>query len=149
MSENEKRLTGRRRSREDAFLLVFEKSFFDDSMEDIIERAIEARQIRADEFTVRLASGVYQNLDAIDSRIEEFSIGWKLARLSKVVISILRLSAFEILYCAEDVPAGVSINEAVELAKKYGCAEDPSFINGVLGSLSRKLNVKKEELETV
>ena len=144
MANKEGVFTSRRKSREEAFLLIFEKSFFEDSIEEIIERARESRELDADDFTVKLASGVYEKLEAIDERISEFIKGWRLNRLSRVVLSILRLSAFEMLFFTEEVPHSVSINEAVELAKKYGGADDSSFINGVLGSMSRKL-AKPEE----
>lgn len=143
MSNTEGSFTGRRKSREDAFLLIFEKSFAPEEMSEIIENAREARELDADEFTVKLAYGAYEKLTEIDGQIENFSIGWKISRLSRVVLSILRLAVYEILFLSDEVPCGVSINEAVELAKKYGSADDPAFINGVLGSMARRLDGKK------
>ncbi len=75
------------------------------------------------------------NRDEIDNLISKFSTGWRIERMPKTDISILRLSVGEILY-SEDVPAAVSINEAVELAKKYGTQQSPKFVNAVLGSIS-------------
>lgn len=80
---------------------------------------------------------IEDKLPAIDSRIEELSVGWKKERLGKVELTIIRLAVFETLY-DEEVPAGVAINEAVELAKKYGGDGAPSFVNGVLGKLVKE-----------
>ena len=73
----------------------------------------------------------------IDEAISEHLHKWRKERLSRVALSIIRLSVYEILY-GEDIPVSVSINEAVELAKKYGGDDDPSFVNGVLGGIARQ-----------
>ncbi len=75
----------------------------------------------------------YNNIEAIDNKISDNLKGWSMDRISKVNLSILRLALCEILYI-EDIPYQVSINEAVELAKKYGDDDSPAFINGVLAS---------------
>lgn len=75
----------------------------------------------------------YNNIEAIDGKISDNLKGWSMDRISKVNLSILRLALCEILYI-EDIPYQVSINEAVELAKKYGDDDSPAFINGVLAS---------------
>ena len=74
----------------------------------------------------------------LDNIISENSIGWKINRISKTSLCILRLSIFEIKFM-EDIPASVSINEAVELAKKYSTPEDASFINGILSTVNKNL----------
>ena len=75
-------------------------------------------------------------LDEIDHTIEENLRGWSLRRLSKMTLTILRVAVCEMQFMrADDVPVSVSINEAVELAKKYGTDESPAFINGVLAKL--------------
>ena len=94
-----------------------------------------------DDFAERLAQGVENHEAVIDEMIEKYIRGWKIGRLSKVALSTLRLSVYEILF-EEEIPNSVSINEAVELAKKYGGAEDAPFINGVLGSLDKALGEK-------
>ena len=92
---------------------------------------------RIEEFTKELFEGVKEHQEKIDSLINEHSKAWSKDRISKIAMTILRLSIFEILF-REDIPSGVSINEAVELAKKYGSSEEPGFINGILGTISRK-----------
>ena len=78
---------------------------------------------------------IEEHLDDIDERIENLCVGWKKGRIGKVELTILRLAIYEIIY-DDDVPTGVAINEAIELAKKYGGDDSPSFVNGVLGKLA-------------
>ena len=80
---------------------------------------------------------VAEHQEEIDKKIEEKSNGWSLKRLAKADVTALRLAIYEILY-DEDVPAGVAVNEAVELAKSYGGDESPQFVNGVLAKLVHK-----------
>lgn len=127
----------RRSEREQAFVLVFEKAFNPETpIEDIFALAIESEFMKPSDFATELAIKTYDNIDVIDEKIKEFALGWTIERLTKVSLSILRIAICEILYM-DDIPESVSINEAVELAKKYAGKEDSSFINGVLGSLSR------------
>ena len=97
--------------------------------------------IRADEAESRYisekAGAVISQKKDIDECIEEASNGWKVSRMSRVDLSILRLAVYEMLY-DEDIPTGVAVNEAVEIAKEYGTDDSASFINGILGNISRK-----------
>lgn len=128
----------RREAREQAFILIFEKSFNKaDSIETIIQNAAEGREIEIDPFALRLASQWASHEDEIDGLIQRHSTKWKMNRISRVALSILRLAIYEILY-EREIPDKVSINEAVELAKKFGTQEDASFVNGVLGAVARK-----------
>jgi transcription antitermination protein NusB len=86
------------------------------------------------EYVIRVLKGVQENKDAIDIEIEKYLKNWKLTRLSKIDITILRVCTYEFLY-ENEIPRNVSINEAVELAKKYSADKSASFINGVLGSM--------------
>lgn len=85
----------------------------------------------------RVTSGVLQHLAELDTYIERYSVGWKFGRISRIVACIMRLSMFEILYMP-DVPASASINEAVELTKRYDTPEAAAFVNGILGTFVRK-----------
>jgi len=134
----------RSESREKAFLLLFESSFKSDGVEEIIESARIDRNEKISNCTIELFRGTTENLTDIDIYIEKYLKGWEKNRLSRVVISILRLAVFEMIY-QKEVPVSVSINEAVELAKKYGYGEDSSYINGVLGSLSKEIAKKDKE----
>ncbi|MGU8235797.1 transcription antitermination factor NusB [Clostridium perfringens] len=82
--------------------------------------------------------GIEENKEKLDSLIESQLVKWKLNRISKVNLSILRISAYEILF-AEDVPGKVSINEAIELCKKYSDNKSVSFINGVLDKVYKNM----------
>lgn len=127
----------RSEEREQAFLLIFEKAFnMDTAADDIIGYAVEARLLEPTLFSTSLFKLTYENLTAVDAVIEKYAIGWKLSRLSKVTLCVLRLAICEILY-VDTVPVGVSVNEAVELAKKYATADDAAFINGILGAYIR------------
>ena len=81
---------------------------------------------------------ICEKLSEIDAKLNECSKGWKTARMAKVDLTILRLAVFEVVY-DEDVPNRVAINEAVELAKKFGGNDSPSFVNGVLGKVAKTL----------
>ena len=74
-------------------------------------------------------------MDEIDLKINEISDGWKTSRMAKVDLAIIRVAVYEVLY-DEDVPTGVAINEAVELAKQFGTDDSPSFVNGVLAKIA-------------
>ena len=76
--------------------------------------------------------------DAIDNTISEISEGWKLPRIGKEELAILRLGVYEVVY-DETIPEKVAINEAVELAKRYGDDGDPTFVNGLLGNVFKEL----------
>ncbi len=128
----------RHESRELAFILIFEKSFQKDiSVTELIDSAVELELFPRNEFAESLAKRVYLKLDEIDAVIEENLVGWSAKRISKATKAILRLAVCEMLY-SDDMPVGVAINEAVEIAKKYASQEDASYINGVLGSIAKK-----------
>ena len=126
----------RKAEREQAFILIFEKSFRNDTIDEILEDALNAENSEKSEFSENCFKGVYDNLQEIDAIIEEHLTGWTISRISKVALSILRLAIYEIKY-VDSIPVGASINEAVELCKKYATTEDSSYVNGVLGSVAR------------
>ncbi len=127
----------RKMAREEAFILIFEKVFNDCGIEEILEIANEVRDLEPDDYINAVFGGVYDNLAELDGIISENAVGWKISRISKTALAILRLAIFEIKYM-DDIPASVSINEAVELAKKYATSEDASFINGILSTVVKK-----------
>lgn len=129
-------MISRREAREQAFILIFEKMFNSDEIENLVELAKESLEIEIDDYAVSTAQGVYEKLEEIDPEIEKYCKGRKLTRLSKTVLALLRLSVYEIKF-VDEVDAAVSINEAVELAKKYSGNEEAGYINGVLGSFVR------------
>ncbi|MBE6729433.1 MAG: transcription antitermination factor NusB [Ruminococcaceae bacterium] len=126
----------RTEEREQAFIIVFEKIFREEDVKDIIEYAIEAREYTHNEYANSVAIGVYDKIEEIDKYIEENSKGWALKRISKVGLAAMRIAIYEMLY-REDIPVSVSINEAVELIKKYATADDSAFANGILGTVAK------------
>lgn len=98
-------------------------------------RPAEAEEV---EFAERLVFGVTDRKEAIDSLIEQCSTNWRLPRMPVVDRNILRMAAFELLACP-DIPATVSINEAIELGKKYGTAETKAFVNGIVDRMGRQV----------
>lgn len=99
------------------------------------ERPPESEEV---EFAQRLALGVLAHRDRIDALIEESSTNWRVARMPVVDRNILRIASFELLECL-DIPATVSINEAVELAKRFGTRESRAFVNGIVDRIARQV----------
>ncbi len=128
----------RRQAREEAFILIFEKQFNTDSVSEILELASEVRDLKPDDYIKTVFTGVYDNVELIDGIISENAIGWKINRISKTSLCILRLAIFEMKFI-DEIPVSVSINEAVELCKKYATKEDASFVNGILSTVEKSL----------
>lgn len=138
----------RRAARELALNVLYQVDVAKLPREEALETALENALVNDSvaEFATKLVRGTLANLADIDSKIAEFSVGWECQRQPAVDRNILRMAAFEILYL-EDVPASISISEAIELAKKFSMEESARFINGVLGALVRHTNpviMKKE-----
>lgn len=96
----------------------------------------------------KLARGVYEHREELDGYISKYAIGWKISRIPRIVLAILRVCMYEILYMG-DVPNAAAINEAVELTKQYEEQELAAFVNGILGSFvrSEKESSDKESIE--
>ena len=95
------------------------------------------------EYVKRVVKGIEENKDSLDRKIEKYLRNWKLNRLSKVDAAILRICTYEFLY-EQDIPEKVSINEAIELAKKYSSEKSAPFINGVLGNMIKDKSISKQ-----
>lgn len=144
----------RTRSREFALQLLYERDVastpLDDAMKDFwLDRSdlalssAEKMSLEDDkkepevrEYTERLVRGVAEKLSAIDSTIERFAENWEIGRMACVDRNILRLGAYEMLF-VEEIPMKVAINEAVELAKRYGEADSSKFVNGILDRIGK------------
>ena len=146
----------RRGIRENIFQIVFKAAFNDqEEMEEQIHFTvdqIEKPEEDPDDIVVAEAGHakevdiayietksrkILAMLPELDAKISEISDGWQIGRLGKPELAILRLAVYELRY-DDDVPGKVAINEAVELAKKFGGSEAPAFINGVLGKLAKE-----------
>jgi len=91
------------------------------------------------EFTKQLLQGVIKNMEDIDARIAQYATNWQLKRMAVIDRNILRMSSYELLFC-KDIPPKVSINEAVELAKKYSGLEAGKFVNAILDKVKQEIN---------
>lgn len=132
----------RREARECAFSLLFQIDFWnEDEIENQVELYFEDYPEQIDEMNLKFikeeALGAYTKKSIIDKAIGEYSKDWAVSRIARVDLAILRLATYEIFYNSS-IPAGVSVNEAIELAKKYGSDSSPSFINGILGKVVDK-----------
>jgi N utilization substance protein B len=140
----------RRKAREYALQLLFQQ---DSSQQKIIfdeNAALLSPAVNpVKDFVDRLVKGVTRNLAEIDSLIRKHAEHWSLERMALVDRNILRLAVFELLYL-DDIPAKVTLNEAIEIAKRYGDESSGSFINGILDKIlgeEEKLSAKKTEVQ--
>lgn len=126
----------RNEMREQAFFLTFENLFeTNDNIDELIELYSEnVEQVCG--YAVEISLGIKDKLYELNGIINTYSKSWKISRLPKVTLAILYVALYEMKY-VESVPENVAINEAVELAKKYASKDDASYINGILGAVSR------------
>ena len=108
---------------------------------------IAGQEIQEEEkaFTLDLVEGTFRNCREIDQLIEKFSHHWKMARMAVVDRNILRLATYELLY-RHDIPTSVVLNEAVDIAKKFGTEDSGSFINGILDKIAHTVRKKDDHL---
>ena len=102
---------------------------------------------KAKPFFLKLVSGVLETRSEIDLQIERYSENWKINRMSCVDRNVMRIAVYELLHC-EDIPPKVSINEAVDIGKKFGTEESGAFINGIMDSIRNAL-VKEGKLKKI
>lgn len=137
----------RRELRENTFKMLFRKEFYE--IEELMQQIALCEETPYDveesdenvllteeekEVVAKRLQDVLAHVEEIDALLDEVSMGWKVSRMSKVDLTIMRLACYE-MKLDDDIPVGVAINEAVELAKKYGGDDSPSFVNGVLAKL--------------
>ena len=129
----------RRALREQVFLMLFRVEFHSaEEMEEqmkLYEEQLEGCSEKDTAYILDKFKGIVEKLDEIDAAIGEASKGWKVSRMEKVDLALIRLAVYEMRY-EEDVPVKVAINEAIELAKQYGSDESSAFVNGVLAKLA-------------
>lgn len=112
-------------------LVYLEEDYLADEGEDVDKDIASESDIA---YIEKKAAAIAAHAAEIDSKINAVAKGWKTNRMGKVELAIIRLAVYEIKY-DEDIPTGVAINEAVELAKKYGTKDAPSFVNGILAKI--------------
>lgn len=131
----------RRRGRETALKLLYATEVTQDVVEDVLEsswvEALAPDDVR--EFAAVLVAGVARHRDEIDTMVQEWSMNWSLERIGVIERNILRFAIYELLFLP-DIPPNVTINEAVEVAKRYGTNEAPAFINGILDRIKQEID---------
>ena len=133
----------RRELRDNVFKMLFRIEFHEAEempeqlalFEDELDTLFDGKQGQENrEYLTNKCNDIFSHITELDEAINEVSSGWKTSRMSKVDLTIIRLAVYEMRY-EEDIPVAVSINEAVELAKKYGTDDSASFVNGILAKL--------------
>ena len=144
----------RREARENAFLMAFSQTFGDIPLAEALSNHAENDEEQpVDPFSRLLLIAYYDHSAEVDDEIRAHLRNWTMERLPRVSLTVLRLAVYELEYEKEEVPVGVAINEAVELAKCFGSEESGAFVNGILGKIAnpdkkvaaRKASSKKEE----
>ena len=132
----------RKTARENAFLLLFEREIkVDETAEEIFDKAVNERGLEVDDFVKNVFFGCVENKRVIDDYVEKALVGWSKQRVSFVSKAVLSLATYEIMFI-DDIPEKVSINEAIELSKKYGDDAAPSFVNGILNTIATQKGLK-------
>ena len=130
----------RRKSREFALQVLYQLNITKQEAITALTRFQEhfSPNEEADEFLKRLVLGVLEHCQEFDRLIEQYSENWRLDRINMVDRNILRMALFELLYC-EEIPPKVTINEAIDLGKRYGSEDSGSFINGILDRIQNEV----------
>ena len=132
----------RKTAREVAMKLAFARLFGgEDTYEAILDKLGIAEKPTEDDmaYSNEVLAGIEEHSGELDEKIKELAIGWSIDRIPKVDLSVMRVAMYEMLYM-DKIPSSVSINEAVELAKRFGGEKSPAYINGMLGTLARELD---------
>lgn len=140
----------RRDAREHALQALYSVELHPESPREAVRLFLEAHPCgkAARNFALGLITGVLDNQSAVDARIAEKSPNWSIARMAKIDLCIIRLATYELL-CRDDIPRSVTINEAIEIAKKFGSEESPAFVNGILDEIARGLPEKAAAVAVV
>ena len=128
----------RRKSRELALQFLYGRELNNYDLEQMFENfwSLNPGKLDSREFAERLIKGTIENLDSIDQLISKHTHNWSLERIALTDRTILRISSYELMFC-EDVPPVVSINEAVDIAKKFSTPESGRFVNGILDKVRK------------
>lgn len=138
----------RRAAREEAFKMIFQVDLGKNSWSETLSRNLKELSLSEESrlFLKQLVEGTMTHLAEIDAEISKYAQDWKLDRMLSTDRNILRMSLFELKYL-KDIPASVTVNEAVELAKVYGDDDSGRFINGILGNIIRSSGLINDEAE--
>lgn len=151
---DDKKPVSRRKARKQAFEclygLIFETAADERSLRRAFRRCphdvAEGEDDMGQDFAWELVHGVWSRQTELDALIVRFSKNWKLARIAKVELTILRLAVYELLF-SPDIPLRVALNEAIELSKRYGDENSRNFINGILDAIAKAVDSGEFEIK--
>lgn len=145
-------VTSRRKTRELALSAIYEIEVGKHDPDEVIARTIEMQGVEppADEFLRNAVGLAWEKREKVDEIIEKLAVGWKLERIARIDLAILRLAIVELLIGLEEPPPGdpVVINEAVVLAKKFSTEDSGKFVNGILASVVKDKDKYRNMLDT-
>lgn len=139
-------MAGRRKSRESAVKLLYQWDVTEQGADEFLKacRGDQEAPLASDAFCLELIEGTLANREVIDEEIQRWAARWSLERMSAVDRNILRLAVYELIF-RPDIPPKVTINEAIEIAKKFSSAESASFVNGILDKVHHSRPAKGAE----
>ncbi len=126
----------RSQMREQAFILLFEMEFSKELSANELENIFEDDLKPLSDYALTTFEGCMENLNTIDDTIKPYLRSWRMERIAKVSLAILRLAFYEMIYC-DDIAGNISASEAVNLSKKYSSQKEASFVNGIIGNYLR------------
>jgi len=135
-------MTGRREAREQALFYLYQSDLLNKDIDYLIQADIKNKK-KIDQFTLVLIKGVKDNFKNFTDIINTYSTNWQIDRMSILDRNMLRIALYEIMF-EVDIPLKVTLNEAIEISKKYGTDESGKFINGILGKVIEKMKINKK-----
>jgi N utilization substance protein B len=135
----------RREAREKALFYLYQSDLLKIDVAELIQNDLKYKK-EIDQFTLKLINGVKNNLDLLNEIINKYSTNWQMDRMSILDRNMLRIALYELIY-EQEIPLKVTINEAIEISKKYGDEESGKFINGILGKVIEKIDIIKEKVK--
>lgn len=134
----------RREAREKALFYLYQSDLLKMNVDELIQKDLKYKK-EIDQFTLKLINGVKNNLDSLNEIINTYSTNWQIDRMSILDRNMLRIALYELIY-EQEIPFKVTINEAIEISKKYGDEKSGKFINGILGKAIEKIDIIKEKV---
>jgi len=133
----------RREAREKALFYLYQSDLLDIDVDEFIKMDLKNKK-NIDQFTLKLVKGVKNNFENLNEIINLHSSNWQIDRMSILDRNMLRIALYEIMF-EQEIPLKVTINEAIEISKKYGTNESGKFVNGILGKVVEEMKIDKKE----
>lgn len=130
-------MSARSKARKRALDILFASELRSEDPVTALDRAIAAGEGPTNAYTSVLVRGVVEHQERIDEVLSDYSRDWTLARMPAVDRNVLRIGVYELLWCADDIPEGVAVSEALHLVQELSTDDSPAFVNGLLGAIQR------------